>query len=504
MMSTPSDSPSSLAALIERRGSESPDDDYLMEARGSRVITFADLARSVGLDRAWLSERGLNAGARVGLVVADPLTFCRYFLAGLSAGLWVAPLDPTAAPGATTHVVERVRVLALDAVVADRPRPANVDLEWLELGGPAPAEPKGGHDGGGIVLSSSGTTGTPKVMALTVGQVLAAAHLVAEHHALGPGERGFNPLPLWHINAEVVGVLASLAAGASLVLDDHFHRTGFWKVVDESGATWVNAVPAIIARLVQRDEGDAVPSRVRFVRTASAPLAPTLGEAFERATGVPVVQSYGMTEAASQICVNPLDGRRKPGSVGRPVGVGLRVVSLDDGTAAPTGTVGSIEIHGPTVISHYEGGEYADRFDAQGWLRTGDLGFVDEDGYVFLVGRSDDVINRGGEKVYPLELEHVLAAVEGVAAVAVVGEPDDVFGQVPVAFIQPRDPADLSGSGAAVLVEGVRRAVEGSLARSQRPARVKLVAAFSTHATGKVQRGALLDGSLPVAYVEAL
>jgi acyl-CoA synthetase (AMP-forming)/AMP-acid ligase II len=504
MVSTPSDSPSSLAALIERRASQSPGDAYLLEARGSRVVTFADLAWRAGLERAWLADRGLSPGARLGLVIGDPLTFCRLFLAALSAGLWVAPLDPTAAPGVTSHVAQQVRDLALEAVVGDRPRPSGVEPDWFELAGASSSEPRAGHDGGGIVLSSSGTTGAPKVVTLALDQVLAVAHLVASHHGLAPGERGFSPLPLWHINAEVVGVLAALDAGSSLVLDDRFHRTGFWKVVDASGATWVNAVPAIIARLLQGDEGDAVPPRVRFVRTASAPLAPALGDAFERATGVAVIQSYGMTEAASQICVNPLDGRRKPGSVGRPVGVELRVVSLEERSRVPTGTVGSIEIRGPTVITRYEGGAYADRFDAQGWLSTGDLGFVDEDGYVFLVGRSDDVINRGGEKVYPLELEHVLAAVEGVAAVAVVGECDDVFGQVPVAFIQPRDPVDLSGSGAAALVERVRRAVRDSLARPQRPARVKLVTAFTTHATGKIQRGGLRDGTLPVAYVEAL
>ncbi len=505
MVSRPPATPESLAALVERRAAVTPDAPYLVEARGPRVVTFGTLAADLVRDRSWMAGEGLVPGARVGLVVADPLDFCRWFLAGLGAGLWVAPLDPSPAPGAATTTIERIRTLALDAVIADRPRLEGLSLAWLEVegaGAGSALEAPGAV--GGILLASSGTTGTPKVMALSVAQVLATAGLVAEHHGLGPGERGFNPLPLWHVNAEVVGVLAALVSGASLVLDDRFHRTGFWRVVEESGATWVNAVPAIIARLLQPEVDERVPARVRFVRSASAPLAPALEETFERRTGVPVVQSYGMTEAASQICVNPVDGPRKPGSVGRPVGVSLRVVSVEGRTVLGPGAVGSIEIGGPTVIDHYEWGAYAERFDDEGWLRTGDLGYLDEEGYVFLVGRSDDVINRGGEKVYPLEIEHVLAAVDGVAAVAVVGEPDEVFGQVPVAFVQPRDGDDLAGERAAALVARLRAAAEGSLARPTRPARIKLVEAFSAHATGKIQKNRLRDGTVPVAFVEAL
>ncbi len=505
MESRPPATPESLAALVERRRALSPDAPYLVEARGPRTVTFGALAADLARDRSWLAAEGLVPGARVGLVVADPLDFCRWFLAGLGAGLWVAPLDPTPAPGAAATTVERIRTLALDAVVADRPRLEGLGLAWLELERARPGTALDAPGAvGGILLASSGTTGTPKVMALSVAQVLATAALVAEHHGLGPGERGFNPLPLWHVNAEVVGVLAALVSGASLALDDRFHRTGFWKVVEESGATWVNAVPAIIARLLQPEAGERVPERVRFVRSASAPLAPSLEESFERTTGVPVIQSYGMTEAASQICVNPVEGPRKPGSVGRPVGVSLRVVSVEGRSVLGPGAVGSIEIGGPTVIDHYEWGAYADRFDGEGWLRTGDLGYVDEEGYVFLVGRSDDVINRGGEKVYPLEIEHVLAAVDGVAAVAVVGEPDEVFGQVPVAFVQPRDAGDLGGERAVALVARLRAAAEGTLARPTRPARIKLVEAFSAHATGKIQKNRLRDGSVPVAFVEVV
>ena len=212
-----------------------------------------------------------------------------------------------------------------------------------------------------MVLSSSGTTGAPKLVALSVSQLMTTAAAVARHHGLDERDRCFNPLPLFHVNAEVVAPLASLAAGATVVLDDRFHRRGFWELMGRREISWINAVPAIVARLGDLQPGEAVPSGIRFVRSASAPLAPATLARFEAATGVAVLESYGMTEAASQITANPLDGRRKPGTVGVPVGVELRVVRRlepvsgnhdgDVGRASKTccapGVVGEVEVRGP-------------------------------------------------------------------------------------------------------------------------------------------------------------
>jgi acyl-CoA synthetase (AMP-forming)/AMP-acid ligase II len=187
------------------------------------------------------------------------------------------------------------------------------------------------------------------------------------------------------------------------------------------------------------------------------------------------------------------------------VGVEVRVASVETETLSDVGEVGHIEIKGPTVIRSYESAAYDDRFDVEGWLRTGDLGYFDEDNYLFIVGRTDDVINRGGEKIYPLEIENVLAALEGVAIVAVIGEPDVVFGQVPVAFIQPDDLGILNSPGAmGELVARVRARAVGAFARAYRPASVKIVRGFPSHATGKIQRGPLRHGDVPVVYEERL
>lgn len=487
---------------------ERPGDEFLVDARGSRAVCFGELRSLLSRRQRQIAAWGLGPGDRVGILVSTPVELAEWLLAGLRAGLWIAPLDPTVAaanPEATDH---RAHALALSAVVSDLRAPQNFHGRWCPT---SEGESLVGADwreeveGGGILLASSGTTGTPKVMALAKSQLLTNARLIARHHELSPGDRGFNPLPLWHINAEVVGVLASLCAGSTLVLDDRFHRTGFWKVVSDFHVTWINAVPAIISRLVLLHDGETVPASLRFVRSASAPLSPTLLHSFEAMSGVPVIESYGMTEAASQICANPLGARRRPGSVGPPVGVGVRVVDVNEpARVVGSGDVGSVEIKGPTVIGAYESAEYAGRFSDDGWLRTGDLGYFDDDGYLYLVGRSDDVINRGGEKIYPQEIENVLALVSEVVRSVVIGEPDEVFGQVPVAYVEfapdiLRDPAVVDST-----VQRVETTLRERLTKAYRPAVIKVVAEIPTHATGKIRKALVRDGEVEVVHVQTL
>lgn len=497
-----------LDVLIDDQSTATGSSTYLLDARSTRTLSFAQLAESTASNRRRLQAEGLIPGSRVGVVIADPLSFATWFLAGLACGLWVAPLDPTVRGDRLLQHDVRGASLRLSAVLSDQAAPPEASLRWIDttgdVSGAVSASTTDAAITGGVLLSSSGTTGTPKVMALPLAQLLTNAHLIARHNELSVGDRGFNALPLWHVNAEVVGLLATLSAGSSLVLDERFHRTGFWKIVDDFEVTWINAVPAIISRLSVLHDDESVPGRIRFVRSASAPLSPLLCADFESTIGIAVIESYGMTEAASQICASPLGGVRKPGSAGVAVGAQVRIVPFDDQDAEGP-KVGHIEIKGPTVITSYESDAYADRFDGDGWLRTGDLGHVDDDGYLFIVGRSDDVINRGGEKIYPLEIENVLASVEGVAAVVVIGEPDDVFGRVPVAYVSPSNPETLDDEvERAELVRQLRRLATDSFSRASRPVSVKFVVEFPSHATGKIRRGSLREGGVDVRYEERL
>ena len=449
-----------------------------------------------------LEQSGVAPGSTVGLVIADPIDFSVAFLGTIASGRWAAPLDPSTPASGLDAALARVRA---DIVFSDQPTTSS------GLRGERVARAQGPSAGwndeevrGGAVLASSGTTGVPKVIPLHQGRLLHTARRVSDHHRLTPSDRGFNPLPLFHINAEVVGLLASLVAGSCLVLDDRFHRTRFWALMAERRVTWINAVPAIISRLATPDLDEVIPARIRFIRSASAPLPVTTSTRFEANTGIPVVETYGMTEAASQITANPVTGVRKPGSVGLPVGVEVRVVVGESATPerppAPEGSIGEVEIRGPSVIAAYAGHHHGDRIDPQGWLRTGDLGHFDEDGYLYLDSRTDDVINRGGEKVFPREIEELILADPGVESAAVVGSPDHELGQVPVAYVVLRGLRDDDIDVAAEVTARLRARLAAALVRSKRPVSLSVVRALPAGATGKVRRRALRDSDIPAIY----
>jgi acyl-CoA synthetase (AMP-forming)/AMP-acid ligase II len=469
----------SLTGLIARRAREQGAATYLRAARDGRVVSYDDL-------RAHCERRRDELGGavdRVALTTKDPLDYAIDYVAVVASGRWVIPLDPELAERDAPATCERALRLGATHLLGE------AGLTPLSDAAANSAEAASPH-AGGVIMATSGTTGTPKVMRLGVVQLRATATNVVESHGLTTADLGFNPLPLFHINAQVVGLLAALHAGAGLVLDERFHRTGFWALVDSFGVTWINAVPAIISRLIPLRDDESVPASVRFVRSASAPLAVSLMKSFEAETGLAVVESYGMTEAGSQICVNPLEARR-PGSVGRPWGVALRVARDDETPAAP-GETGHVQISGPTVIERYEGPGYEDRFSADGWLRTGDLGHLNAAGYLFLTGRTDDVINRGGEKIFPREIEELLVSCPEVEAAAVIGVPDEVFGQVPVAFVQLHGVDDTSDpERVAPLVKDLRETLVNGLARPRRPVRITVVAALPAHVNGKIRRDVL-------------
>jgi oxalate---CoA ligase len=486
-----------LTEQIDEAAASRGDAPYLEDAAGTATLTYAGLRRSV---RAWarhLDEAGIPPGARVAVRLPDVFGYAGALVGIVAAGRVAVPLDPGAPAG---DVARMLKVAQPRALVGDD---LESGLPVLGLPGPGLPGPGPAGDGpgpaaagrGGIFLCTSGTTGTPKGILLREDQLTHVAAAVAAHHRLTPADRGYCCLPLFHINAEVVGLLGTLAAGACLVVDRKFSRRGFWELIGRRQITWINAVPAIITILAM-DPPVAVPERVRFIRSASAPLAPSALERFEDSFGIPVVETYGMTEAASMITANPLDGPRKAGSAGRPAGTEVRVVSRDEGLLrpCPPGTIGRVQIRGPGVITEYAAGGPAGAIDPDGWLETGDLGHLDQDGYLFLAGRSDDVINRGGEKIYPREIEEFLLTQPGVRSAVVVAASDEVLGQRPVAYVVPADPADpATDPGGPDLADALCAACSTALPRPKRPTEFCLVPELPLGATGKVSRRRLRE-----------
>jgi acyl-CoA synthetase (AMP-forming)/AMP-acid ligase II len=458
---------------------------YLEEAGGAGKLTFAGLQRSTSAMAGYLDRAGIPPGGRVAIRLPDPLGYATALVAILGAGRVAVPLDPGAPAAALDRVLSVARP---EAVISDSGSGLPSGLTMLGMPSLGAAGGIQSRPGAGIFLCTSGTTGTPKGVLLGEDQLGHVAACVARHHRLGPADRGYCSLPLFHVNAEVVGLLATLAAGACLVLDGRFSRRRFWATIEARQITWINAVPAIITVLAMEPAAVRPPARVRFVRSASAPLPPSALRRFEEAFGIPVIETYGMTEAASMITANPIDGPRKAGSAGRPSGAEVRVVRQAGSRCVPcpAGTVGQVQIRGRGVIRQYAAGGPAGAIDRDGWLDTGDLGHVDTDGYLFLAGRSDDVINRGGEKIYPREIEDFLLAQPGVRSAAVVAARDEVLGECPVAYVVPVWPE----SG---LEDALRAACEADLPRPQRPAAFHLVRELPLGPTGKVARGRLRE-----------
>lgn len=452
-----------LMNLLETRSSG----HVYLETPSGDCWTYAGLYREVGLRRRQLRDQGIKPGSRLAIEVRDPAQYILWHFAVMTLDAASVPLNPDAP-------LDDVRKTLVRAEAT----------HWLSDSGNVEVVPQVQvHPAGaGVILLTSGSTGEPKPAGLSWLTMLYVARQVAHAHRFTEADRGLSPLPLFHINALVVAVLATLVAGGTLVLPDRFHARSFWNIVDTYGITWINGVPSILGVLIQRLEAPVHSDRIRFVRSASAPLSQSVRERFEARFRLAVVETYGMTEAASQIAANSLPGEGlRPGSVGLPRGVAVRVVGRD-GNPRGAGERGAIEIKGPGVIDPSWGpNAWAQQSMRDGWYRTGDVGHFDADGYLYLDGRRSDVINRGGENIFPREVEERLMAYPAVEECAVVGRPHAILGEEPVAFVVP------AGSGP-ISVEALSQWAADGLARFKRPVEYFVVDNLPKGRTGKVLR----------------
>jgi acyl-CoA synthetase (AMP-forming)/AMP-acid ligase II len=328
---------------------------------------------------------------------------------------------------------------------------------------------------------------------LTQSNLAANALAISREHGLGPDDRVLAVLPLYHINAFAVTMLSPLAHGGSLAMPPRFSAARFWTQARDHDCTWLNVVPTMVSYLL---EGGAAPpglaQRIRFCRSASAALPPEHLRAFERRFGIGIVETMGLTETAAPAFSNPMDpARRKLGAVGRASGCEARVVDAEL-QPLPDGQTGEIVIRGPNVMTGYYKNDEATRasFTADGWLRSGDLGHRDSDGFFFVTGRIKELIIKGGENIAPREIDEVLLRHPAVLEAAAVGVPDKHYGQEIMACIVLRD--------AAACDEAELRAFcEQHLGRYKTPKLFRFVAELPRGPSGKVQRLKLLDTAAP-------
>jgi acyl-CoA synthetase (AMP-forming)/AMP-acid ligase II/acyl carrier protein len=488
----------------------SAQDSVAIEASGRRPLTHAALRDHVSATVSRLNAMGLGREDRVALVLPNGPETAVAFLS-VAAAATCTPLNPVyqvaefefylSDLGARALIVQAgldspavyaarrggVRVIEL---VCDPQAPAGLFTLRGEAG---PAPERGGFaqaDDVALMLHTSGTTARPKLVPLTQSNLCTSARNIADWLALTPADRCLNVMPLFHVHGLVGVLMSSMSAGASVVCTPGFLAPRFLGWLDEFRPTWYSAVPTMhqdVLAQARADDHLARRAPLRFVRSSSAALPPSVMEELERVFDAPVIEAYGMTEASHQVASNPLPPRpRKPGSVGVAVGPQIAIMG-EDSRLLPAGETGEVVIRGPSVMRGYESSpEVNEQAFADGWFRTGDQGRLDEEGYLYLAGRIKELINRGGEKIAPREVDEVLMAHPAVAQAATFAMPDPRLGEEVAAAVVLRP-------GYSATQESLRHFAAERLAHFKVPARVVIVDDIPKGPTGKLQRVGLAD-----------
>lgn len=325
-----------------------------------------------------------------------------------------------------------------------------------------------------LVLHTSGTTGRPKAVPLTHKNLTRTMKNIKATYDLTPADRTMLVMPLFHVHGLLAGFLAPLYSGGSVIVPPKFSASEFWDDFITHGANWYTAVPTIHQILLKSPPPHTKP-KIRFIRSCSSPLSPTVFHQLEAAYNAPVLEAYAMTEAAHQMTSNPLPpGKRQPGSVGIGQGVEIRIID-QAGKEVPQGSEAEICIRGENVTKGYLNNPEANKssFTADGFFRTGDQGKLDKDGYVIITGRIKELINKGGEKISPIELDNVLARHPKVGEAVSFAIPDEMYGQEVAVAIVPK-------SGEKIDAEELKKWVAEKLAKFKVPKKVCLPLPFST------------------------
>jgi acyl-CoA synthetase (AMP-forming)/AMP-acid ligase II len=341
-----------------------------------------------------------------------------------------------------------------------------------------------------LVLHTSGTTSRPKIVPLTHANLCVSAEHIAASLRLNNKDRCLNIMPLFHIHGLAAALLSSLGAGGSVICTDGYRQGQFYAWLEEHQPTWYTAVPTMHQSILAESANEVDSARrypLRFIRSSSSALAPSVMQALEAVFQVPVIEAYGMTEASHQMASNPLPpALRKSGSVG--LAAGPEVAIMDpDGVLLPAGTIGEIVIRGPNVILSYENNVEANATAfCNGWFRTGDQGRMDEEGYVFITGRLKEIVNRGGDKVSPREVDEVLLAHPAVMQAVAFAVPHETLGEDLAAAV-------VLGEGQALTELELRQFAFARLADYKVPSQVVFITEIPKGATGKLQRIGLAD-----------
>ncbi|HEX4469932.1 MAG TPA: acyl--CoA ligase [Gemmatimonadaceae bacterium] len=492
------------ATILELLKAGSDEATALSAPGGVPPLSYRALRAHVAEITKFLASQGIGAGDRVGIVLDNGPEMAAAFLS-IGSAATAAPLNPTYRAeefefylsdlGAKLLVVATGKdspslgVAAKLGVPVARltPHPekgaGSFSLQCERAGTPKPVR-AAVPDDIALVLHTSGTTSRPKIVPLAHKNIAASAGNIRGTLSLTAQDRGLVIMPLFHIHGLIAALSAPISAGGEVCCTPGFNALKFFGWLDEMKPTWYTGVPTMHQAILLRAPGNAEivkRHRLRFIRSSSSPLPPTVITELERVFGVPVVEAYGMTEAAHQMASNPLGGPRKAGTVGPSGGPEIRVVN-DKGETMARGETGEIVIRGPNVMTAYENNPKANADAFYGdWFRTGDQGVMDPDGYVAITGRLKEIINRGGEKISPREVDEIIMEHPAVHQCVTFAMPHEMLGEDVAAAIVLRQ-------GSAATDKELRDFAAARLAPYKVPRKILILTEIPVGATGKLQR----------------
>ncbi|HJQ69291.1 MAG TPA: long-chain fatty acid--CoA ligase [Blastocatellia bacterium] len=458
--------------LLGARVGQHPEKDFLFSESSGRVFSYAEFDSAVNHAAALLVSSGARKGERVSLLLTNSVEYLIFYFACFKIGAWAGPVNALLKPQEIEFIIgdsESAIVVTqpdLYARLTRTPRLRTVIVidgdQPLEKAEQAISEITVRHDlpaadqladfrtsprldaeitidSEAVIIYTSGTTGKPKGVLLTHGNLMANAEQISDWLRLTPDDRSLLIMPLFHVNALMTTCLAALWAGASVVLAPRFSASRHWETISTYKVSYFGSVATMLS-LLNQTYPEGVPagsdiSSLRFALCGSAPVPVEVMKRFESLFACPVIEGYGLSESTCRSTFNPTDERRRVGSVGLPIGNEVKVFDDDDRELGP-GEVGEIVLRGPNIMKGYFHNEAATREAFRsGWFHTGDLGYRDADGFFYIVDRKSDMIIRGGENIYPREIDEVLYQHPNVKDAATIGVPDALFGEEVKSFV---------------------------------------------------------------------